>query len=191
MQKVSSLVYISNITISINKLCQCTPCRVRLMSTLVDNEHVVTYACRYTQANRTKTMKDEQVQDLSRQWLDWKAREKHAIEQRKKIEEQLRILSEKNEGTTSIKVKGFKIQITEKIKRILDANKLRNFVMDEDIRKNPNYQFLCRTVVQNKPTLSMASFKTLYKIDSELAKKFEVRVITTEPASPYIKIEEN
>ena len=117
------------------------------------------------------------MKDLCMKYLQAKAREKAAKEERLQIEDAL--LNEfkpaKDEGTETKAVNGFKVSVTSKLNRVLDYVAYRELDLPENL-----------SFVDLKPEINLKNLRLLEKVDPSIV----AACITTKPSKPTIKLEE-
>jgi len=114
-------------------------------------------------------------------WLNAKADEKHAIEKRRLIEDQLvqEFAPEHFNGTKSISVKGYNIKIVERLTNKVDGDKLQELAADAGLTSHLGELF------RWTPTINMASWKAADESITEAL----LGAVTTKAGRPSFTIE--
>jgi len=113
-------------------------------------------------------------------WLNAKADEKHAIEKRRLIEDQLvQEFSPEHFGTKSISIEGYNIKIVERLTHKVDGDKLQELASDSGLTGHLGHLF------RWTPTINMASWKSADESITNLL----LGAVTTKAGRPSFNIE--
>jgi len=114
-------------------------------------------------------------------WLNAKADEKHAIEKRRLIEDQLskELVSDKFKGTLSISHSGYSIKIVERLTNKVDGDRLQELATEAGLTNHLGQLF------RWTPTINMAAWKAA---DSSITEAL-LAAVTTKAGRPSFNIE--
>lgn len=131
--------------------------------------------------NLQDMLKAPTLDTLAAAWIQAKASEDRAKQQRIDIEASiLRLLPEKEEGTASADIAGMKIAVSWKLNRKADADALK----DAWATMSPGVQ----SAFTWKPEVSITHLRALEKINA-IDYAEALHFITTTPAKPSVKVE--
>lgn len=118
---------------------------------------------------------------LYQQWLDAKEAERLAVDQRRMIEDKL--IEELNidqcEGSSTIKDGGYRIKVTQRFNRTIDADMLQEIAAENGITQHLSSLF------RWKPDINAKAWKDA---DKSITGPLE-QAITTKPGRPSFSIE--
>jgi hypothetical protein len=114
-------------------------------------------------------------------WLNAKADEKHAIEKRRLIEDELskELFSDKFKGTLSISHSGYSIKIVERLTNKVDGDRLQELATEAGLTNHLGQLF------RWTPTINMAAWKAA---DSSITEAL-LAAVTTKAGRPSFNIE--
>jgi hypothetical protein len=114
-------------------------------------------------------------------WLNAKADEKHAIEKRRLIEDELskELVSDKFKGTLSISHSGYSIKIVERLTNKVDGDRLQELATEAGLTNHLGQLF------RWTPTINMAAWKAA---DSSITEAL-LAAVTTKAGRPSFNIE--
>jgi len=117
------------------------------------------------------------MKDLCMKFMEAKAREAAAKEERLKVEAELlaAIKPEKLEGTETRATDGFKVSVTSKLSRSLDYDAYQSLGLPENM-----------SFVDLKPAINLKNLRMIERLDPALV----AQCVTVKPAKPSIKVEE-
>lgn len=119
---------------------------------------------------------------LYQDWLDAKAAEKSAIDLRRSIEDQMirdLNISPALDGTETVEEGGYKVKVTGRMNRKIDADKLQEIAAESGLAAHLGNLF------RWKPELNMSAWKSA---DSSITAQL-LGAITTTPGRPSFSIE--
>ena len=122
--------------------------------------------------------------DLYSQWLDAKRREDEARDYRRQIEDELinRLdIDQGEEGSNTIEIGGYKIRITRRMNRKIDAEKLQEIAIENGLQDHLGRLFRWKPEINKKAWDAASSDLTRPLLDA----------ITTTPGRPSFAIEIN
>lgn len=121
------------------------------------------------------------VSEMLHDWTIAKQREKEAADYRRQIEDQLTtaLNIEQREGSDTIKQEGYKIKVTQRFNRRIDADKLQEIAAENGLSEHLAALFRWR------PEINATAWKST---DEEITKPL-LTAITTTPGRPSYSIE--
>lgn len=119
--------------------------------------------------------------EMLNDWLIAKKKEKEAADYRRKIEDQLTtaLNLEQKEGSDTIKQDGYKIKVTQRYNRKIDADKLQEIAAEHGLSEHLGALF------RWKPEINAAAWKST---DAQITDPL-LTAITTTPGRPSYSIE--
>jgi len=115
------------------------------------------------------------------QWLDAKEAERAAVERRRQIEDGLiaALSITESEGSTTIKTDGYKVKVTQRFNRSIDADMLQEIAAEHGLTQHLGDLF------RWKPEINAKAWKDA---DQSITGPLE-QAITTKPGRPSFSIE--
>lgn len=130
----------------------------------------------------TKNATADRIQSAAARWIDAKAAERAANKARLEAEVELvSLIDHLDEGTSKTEVGAYKITITGKMTRTLDAAQVAT--LDAQIPAE-----ILRRVIEYRPTLSVREYRYIQENEPEYFKALAA-CVTTRPAKPSIDVE--
>lgn len=127
-------------------------------------------------------MKSLSMEQLATLWLEWKENERKAVEERRAIEDEMRVraaIRDDVEGTETLALEGFRVKIAGRIDRKVDAEKVQDLAAEHGLTQHLS------TLFRWKPEVNMSIWKaTDPSITQTLAP-----AITAKPGRPSFTIE--
>lgn len=127
-------------------------------------------------------MSDDRIEELGKEWMMAKEREREAVEKRREIEDELAKVMEVNsmkDGTLNYINRGMRIKITSRLNRKVDANMIQDIARENNISHD-----ILNSVVRWKAELNLASWKNTDEAITDVL----VDAITTVPSRPSFQI---
>lgn len=127
-------------------------------------------------------MSDDRIEELGKEWMMAKEREREAVEKRRDIEDELAKVMEVNsmkDGTLNYINRGMRIKITSRLNRKVDANMIQDIARENNISHD-----ILNSVVRWKAELNLASWKNTDEAITDVL----VDAITTVPSRPSFQI---
>lgn len=121
------------------------------------------------------------VSEMLHDWTIAKQREKEAADYRRQIEDQLTtaLNIEQREGSDTIKQEGYKIKVTQRFNRRIDADKLQEIAAENGLSEH------LAALFRWKPEINATAWKSA---NEEITKPL-LTAITTTPGRPSYSIE--
>lgn len=118
---------------------------------------------------------------LYQKWLDAKDAERMAVERRREIEDELiaALAITESEGSTTIKTGGYKVKVTQRFNRSIDADMLQEIAAEHGLTQHLGELF------RWKPEINAKAWKDS---DTTITGPLE-QAITTKPGRPSFSIE--
>lgn len=115
------------------------------------------------------------------QWLDAKEAERAAVERRREIEDGLiaALAITESEGSTTIKIDGYKVKVTQRFNRSIDSDMLQEIAAEYGLTQHLGDLF------RWKPEINAKAWKDS---DTTITGPLE-QAITTKPGRPSFSIE--
>jgi len=127
-------------------------------------------------------MSDDRIEELGKEWMMAKEREREAVEKRRDIEDELAKVMEVNsmkDGTLNYINRGMRIKITSRLNRKVDANMIQDIARENNISHD-----ILNSVVRWKAELNLASWKNTDEAITDVL----LDAITTVPSRPSFQI---
>ena len=127
-------------------------------------------------------MSDDRIEELGKEWMMAKEREREAVEKRRDIEDELAKVMEDNsmkDGTLNYINRGMRIKITSRLNRKVDANMIQDIARENNISHD-----ILNSVVRWKAELNLASWKNTDEAITDVL----LDAITTVPSRPSFQI---
>ena len=127
-------------------------------------------------------MSEDRIEELGKEWMMAKEREREAVEKRRDIEDELAKVMEVNsmkDGTLNYINRGMRIKITSRLNRKVDANMIQDIARENNISHD-----ILNSVVRWKAELNLASWKNTDEAITDVL----VDAITTVPSRPSFQI---
>jgi hypothetical protein len=122
------------------------------------------------------------IEKLAVEWLEAKEAERIVVERRRRIEDAMRKLAglaDNEEGTETLLVDSYKIKVTSRIDRKVDADKVQELAAEHGLTAH------LLTLFRWKPEVNM----TAWKATDESITKPLAAAITAKPGRPSFSIE--
>ena len=127
-------------------------------------------------------MKDLSMEQLATMWLEHKEIERKATEERRQIEDEMRIrasIRDDVEGTETLALEGYRVKIAGRIDRKVDGDKVQELAAEHGLTDHLSRLF------RWKPEINMAAWKAS---DSSITQAL-APAITAKPGRPSFTIE--
>jgi hypothetical protein len=127
-------------------------------------------------------MKSLSMEQLATLWLEWKENERKAVEERRAIEDEMRVraaIRDDVEGTETLALEGFRVKIAGRIDRKVDAEKVQDLAAEHGLTQHLS------TLFRWKPEVNM----TIWKATDPSITQTLAPAITAKPGRPSFTIE--
>ena len=127
-------------------------------------------------------MKSLTMEQLATLWLEWKENERKAVEERRAIEDEMRVraaIRDDVEGTETLALEGFRVKIAGRIDRKVDAEKVQDLAAEHGLTQHLS------TLFRWKPEINM----TIWKATDPSITQTLAPAITAKPGRPSFTIE--
>lgn len=127
-------------------------------------------------------MKSLTMEQLATLWLEWKENERKAVEERRAIEDEMRVraaIRDDVEGTETLALEGFRVKIAGRIDRKVDAEKVQDLAAEHGLTQHLS------TLFRWKPEVNM----TIWKATDPSITQTLAPAITAKPGRPSFTIE--
>ena len=122
------------------------------------------------------------MEQLATMWLEQKELERRATEERRQIEDEMRVraaIRDDVEGTETLALEGFRVKVVGRIDRKVDADKVQELAAEHGLTEHLS------TLFRWKPELNMA----IWKSSTESITRALAPAITAKPGRPSFTIE--
>lgn len=127
-------------------------------------------------------MKDLSMEQLATMWLEHKELERKATEERRQIEDEMRIraaIRDDVEGTETLALEGYRVKIAGRIDRKVDGDKVQELAAEHGLTDHLSRLF------RWKPEINMAAWKAS---DPSITQAL-APAITAKPGRPSFTVE--
>ena len=122
------------------------------------------------------------MEQLATMWLEHKEIERRATEERRQIEDEMRVraaIRDDVEGTETLALEGFRVKVIGRIDRKVDADRVQELAAEHGLTEHLS------TLFRWKPELNMA----IWKSSNESITRALAPAITAKPSRPSFTVE--